>query len=164
MKTFFLTALTAVIASAIPVKLTTSLPSPQRVGSVIGLLPRIQPTGPGLYNFRYMVSVNGGPFRVVRDFSQDPTFSWSPELYEHQARIRLTVRVGAEMSDAEIPFAILPRASSGAGCDSDVTSTRCPVQRTALSRRLAIPSDVPFERRRELDANSESALPRFDNQ
>ena len=50
----------------------------------------------GTYNFRYMVSVNGGPFRMVRDFSQDATFFWSPELYEHEARIRVTVRLANE--------------------------------------------------------------------
>src|SRR5947209_10933143 len=115
MKMFVLAALAAgMAAAAIPVQLATSLPSPQPVGTVIGLLPRLSPPGPGLYNFRYMVSVNGGPFRMVRDFSQDPTFFWSPELYEHQARIRVTVRLAKETSDAEIPFAIVPRAKSAA--------------------------------------------------
>jgi arylsulfate sulfotransferase len=128
MKTFVLAALAAGLASAaIPVRLTTSLPSPQPVGAVIGLVPRIQPVGPApalmpgppvrsgpLYTFRYMVSVNGGPFRMVRDFSQEPTFFWSPDLYEHEARIRMTVRLAKETSDAEIPFAIVPRAKSAA--------------------------------------------------
>src|SRR5436305_15074546 len=99
MKTFLIAALAASMASAaIPVKLTTSLPSPQPVGSIIGILPRVPVVGPGPYNFRYMVSVNGGPFRIVRDFSQDPTFAWSPELYEHQARVRVSVRVGTDTS------------------------------------------------------------------
>lgn len=138
MKALLITVVTAVIASAIPVRLTTDVPSPQRVGAVVGLLPRIQPTGPGLYNFRYMVSVNRGPFRVVRDFSQDPTFSWSPELYEHEARVRVTVRVGADTSDAEIPFAIVPRAKSTAV----VTPTSHPL--VALFSAPACPEGSQF--------------------
>src|SRR4051794_17834000 len=139
MKTFVLAALAAGMASAaIPVQLMTSLPSPQPVGTAIGLLPRVQPVGPGLYNFRYMVSVNGGTFRMVRDFSQDPTFLWSPELYEHQARIRLTVRVAKETSDAEIPFAIVPRAKSAAL----ITPTSHPL--VALFSAPACPEGAQF--------------------
>ncbi len=139
MKTLLVAALAAGMASAaIPVQLTTSLPSPQPVGRVIGLVPRLTPTGPGLYNFRYMVSVNGGPFRMVRDFSQDPIFFWSPELYEHQARIRVTVRLAKETSDAEIPFTIEPRAKSAAL----VTPTTNPL--VALFSAPACPEGAQF--------------------
>src|SRR5580765_3896757 len=80
-------------SAAMSVKLETSVPSPQPVGAVIGLVPRIQVSpGPPAYNYRYSVSTAGSPFRVVRDFSQAPDFAWAPELYEHEARLRVTVR------------------------------------------------------------------------
>ena len=41
---------------------------------------------------QYSVSVDGGPFHMIRDFSQERMFTWSPELYEHEARVRVTVR------------------------------------------------------------------------
>ena len=66
------------------VHMQSSLPSPQPVGSTpIGLT-----SWPGLeesltrdmFVFQYSVSVNGGPFRIVRDFSQQDSFAWAPEL------------------------------------------------------------------------------------
>src|SRR3954447_12571031 len=77
---------------ALAVHLHTSLPSPQAVGVPVGLLPQVENAGRGMVVYRYSVSVNGGPFRVVRDFSQQALFAWAPELFEHSAMLRLTVR------------------------------------------------------------------------
>jgi hypothetical protein len=76
--------------------------------------------------FRYSVSVDGGSFHVVRDFSQQPDFLWSPELYEHDSSIRLTVRDNAtkEMVEAELPFRIVTRVK---GQQASVTPTVNPV-------------------------------------
>ena len=124
----FLVAFATVAActAAIPVKLVTSVPSPQPVGAVIGLFPTVQSFTPGVYTYRYMVSTGNGPFRVVRDFSQEPAFSWSPELYEHEARIRVTVRINGakETSDAEVPFTIVSRVN---GANPVVTPTSHPL-------------------------------------
>ena len=59
--------------------------------------------------FRYSVSVNGGPFRVVRDFSQQPLFAWAPELFEQTATIRVDVRNNETKATAqdELPFRIV---------------------------------------------------------
>jgi len=48
------------------------------VGTPIGLMPQLENPGTGMLVYRYSVSVNGGPFRVVRDFSQQPLFAWAP--------------------------------------------------------------------------------------
>src|SRR3954463_1464633 len=112
MKTIVLAILSVAAASAaISVKLGTTVPSPQLVGSVIGLIARLEVAGPPIYTYRYTVSTAGGPFRVVRDFSQAPDFAWSPELYEHEARVRVTVRNSTTKgsADAEIPFRIVSR-------------------------------------------------------
>ncbi|HVP00265.1 MAG TPA: aryl-sulfate sulfotransferase [Bryobacteraceae bacterium] len=61
--------------------------------------------------FRYSVSVNGGPFRIVRDFSQESNFIWSPELYEHSATIRLIARnnESKETAQDDMRFQIVSR-------------------------------------------------------
>jgi hypothetical protein len=73
-----------------------------------------------------MVSEGNGPFRMLRDFSQDPTFSWSPELYEHEARVRVTVRNARskETADAELPFRIVARVKDS---NAIVTPTSHPL-------------------------------------
>src|SRR4051794_27964118 len=90
MKTIFFAIVSVAAASgAMSVKLESSVPSPQPVGSAIGFIPRVEISGPAMYTYRYSVSTAGGPFRIVRDFSQAADFTWSPELYEHEARIRV---------------------------------------------------------------------------
>src|SRR5215216_1758698 len=74
------------------VRLHTSMPSPQPVGAVIGLMPHVENVAQGMLVYRYSISIDGGPSRVVRDFSQQREFVWSPPLYEHAARIHITVR------------------------------------------------------------------------
>ena len=119
----------AIVASgsgAITIDLASSVPSPQPVGTVIGFMPRLQITPPGAVNYRYAISTNGGPFRVVRDFTQDPSFVWAPELYEHSATIRLTVRKSSdkETADAEVRFQIVSRVK---GSNAMVTATSHPL-------------------------------------
>jgi hypothetical protein len=60
---------------------------------------------------RYSVSVNGGPFRIVRDFSQQAIFAWAPALFEQSATIRVTVRNNESKATAqdELPFQIVSR-------------------------------------------------------
>src|SRR5689334_6973280 len=70
------------------VSLVSTLPSPQPVGTPIGFSPRIQNVSKGMLVFRYTVSTDGGPFHMVRDFSQQRDLTWIPALYEHNAAIR----------------------------------------------------------------------------
>jgi hypothetical protein len=79
-------------AAPLAIHLHSTLPSPQPVGTTIGFSPRIENSSKGMHVFRYSVSVNSGPFHVVRDFSQNRDFAWTPELYEHAAAIRVTAR------------------------------------------------------------------------
>src|SRR5258706_4532589 len=111
-----LTALTAPIASAAPlsVRLMSGLPSPQRVGTVLALVPHLENNQPGMHVFRYSVSVDGGAFHLIRDFSQQRELVWAPALYEHDARVRVTVRNNAthDTAEAELPFRIVSRVTS----------------------------------------------------
>jgi hypothetical protein len=108
--------LTVSIASAAPlgVRLASGLPSPQPVGTSVSLVPQVENPERGMHVFRYSVSEDGGPFRIIRDFSQQQEFVWAPALYEHQARVRLTVRNNATGSTAEtdLPFRIASRVKN----------------------------------------------------
>jgi arylsulfate sulfotransferase len=98
------------------VRILSNVPSPQPVGTVIGLsaLPKYE--GDPLQTmqqlrFRYSVSVDGSEFRVVRDFSRQPDFGWRPELYDHEARVKVTVKniETKQTGEAEFPFRIVSR-------------------------------------------------------
>src|SRR4051812_11969215 len=98
------------------VRLLPTLPSPQPVGTPIGLMPETENVGPGMHVVRYSVSVNGRPFHVIRDFSQQPMFVWAPELFEQTAIIRVDVRNNETKATArdELSFRIVPRVKGTA--------------------------------------------------
>jgi hypothetical protein len=98
--------------SPLTVHLQSNVPSPQRVGTPIGLMPKTDYTGQDMIVYRYSVSVNNGPFRVVRDYSQNPLFAWMPELVEQNATIRVNIRNNKTQAAAqdEMRFQIVPRA------------------------------------------------------
>jgi arylsulfate sulfotransferase len=93
------------------VRLRPNLPSPQPVGTIVGLLPRVENAAQSMHVYRFSVSVDGGPFHILRDFSQNDYFEWSPALYEHQAHIRVTVRDNKTkaIAEAELPYQIVSR-------------------------------------------------------
>jgi arylsulfate sulfotransferase len=112
-------------AAPLTVQLLPSLASPQPVGTIISLVPRLENTSHAKYVAQYSVSVDGGPFRMVRDFSQDLPFAWSPDLYDHEARIRVRVRENdtKEIAEAQLPFRIVSRIK---GSQPLVTATPNP--------------------------------------
>src|SRR6516164_7382464 len=98
-------------AAPLSVRILTSLPSPQPVGTPIGLAPAIENAEKGTLVFRYSVSVDSGPSQIIRDFSQQREFTWSPALYEHRATIRVVVRNNdtKETAQDELPFGVVSR-------------------------------------------------------
>ncbi len=144
-------AITIAASGAIKIELASSVPSPQPVGAAIGFIPRVQIMPPGMFNYRYAVSVNGGPFRAVRDFSQDPRFTWAPELYEHEAIVRVTVRNGTnkETADAEARFKIVPRVN---GSNAVVSPTSHPLVALFSAPACAQGSEFRVAFRRKGDA------------
>src|SRR5579862_5374734 len=79
------------------VTLVSSLPSPQPVGTVIMLEARPAVDGDPdkqtrFLQYRFSVSVDGSPFRILSDFNEDSGFAWRPDLFEHEARIKVTMR------------------------------------------------------------------------
>ena len=101
----------AAAAPPLAVTLRSNLPSPQAVGTIVTLAPHLENATRATYVARYEVSIDGGPFRMIRDFSQNMLFAWSPELYEHQAQVRVTVRNNnnQETASAELPFRVVSR-------------------------------------------------------
>ena len=112
----------------IAVHMQSSLPSPQPVGTPIGLTswPGIESLTRDTFVFQYSVSVNGGPFHIVRDFSQQGSFAWAPELFEQTAKIRVVVRNNSTKAtgQAELPFQIVSRVK---GKEQVVTPTSHPL-------------------------------------
>ncbi|HVP00267.1 MAG TPA: aryl-sulfate sulfotransferase [Bryobacteraceae bacterium] len=102
--------------SAPSVRIVPALVSPQPVGTVIGLVAVAKEDGDPFkvlskLRFRFSVSVDGSPFRVVRDFSSQATCNWRPDLFEHQARVKVTLKnIATKMTaESELPFQIVPR-------------------------------------------------------
>src|SRR5262245_12642560 len=100
------------------VQIRSALTSPQPVGTVIGLTAVPKAEGDlfklmGKLRFRYSVSVDGSGFRIVRDFAPSTAFAWRPELYEHEARVKVTVlnTDSKETGEAEFPFRIVSRVA-----------------------------------------------------
>jgi len=112
----------------ITVHMQTSLPSPQPVGTPIGLTSSIgmESLSKDMYVYQYSVSVNGGPFLIVKDFSQEYAFAWTPELFEQAATIRVKVRNNETKATGEtdLPFQFVSRVQ---GMAQVVTPTSHPL-------------------------------------
>src|SRR4051812_7515026 len=100
------------------VHIFTELPSPQPVGTVIGIAAIGKDEGEpekyaGLLRYRLSAADEGGTFHVIRDFSRQSEFTWMPELYDHEARVKVTVlnTKTKQTGEAELPFWISPRVA-----------------------------------------------------
>jgi hypothetical protein len=103
-----------VAETPLSVHLRSNLPSPQPVGTPVGFTAMPSAVGPSsrdTFVFQYSVSVNGGPFRIVHDYSQDIAFAWTPELFEQSLTIRVKVRDDdtKATTQAEMPFQFVSR-------------------------------------------------------
>ena len=150
---------TVLVAGEPSVRLLSSLPSPQPVGTVIGLTAVPKDEGDplrlfGKFRFRFSVSTDGADYRILSDFSPQPLFAWRPELYEHDARVRVTVlnTESKKTAEAELPFRIVARI---AGQQAAATPTANPL--VALFSFPPCPSGsqfrVAFRRQGDSDAH-----------
>jgi arylsulfate sulfotransferase len=133
-----------VAETPLSVRLQSTLPSPQPVGTPIGFTAL--PSAVGLaardtFNFQYSVSVNGGPFRIVHDYSQQNAFAWTPDLFEQNVTIRVNVRDddAKTTAQAEMPFQFVSRVK---GKTAVVTPTAHPL--VALFSAPPCPQDSQF--------------------
>ncbi len=140
------------------VHMQSSLPSPQPVGTPIGLTswPGLESLTRDMFVFQYSVSVNGGPFRIVRDFSQQDSFAWAPELFEQTAKIRVVVRNNATKAtgQTELPFQIVSRIK---GTGQVVTPTSHPL--VALFSAAPCPEGSQFRVAFHADGEAISLTP-----
>src|SRR5260370_35124930 len=112
-----LVAATACAGPATTVQIFTDRNSPQAVGTVNGVSAVGKDEGEPekympLLRYRFSVAEQGDTFRIVSDFNQNSEFAWRPELYEHDARLKVTVlNTKTKLTtDQEITFRIDPRA------------------------------------------------------
>ncbi len=99
------------------VRLQANLSSPQPVGTPLGLTAQPLTTGSSArdkFVFQYSVSVSGGPFRIVHDYSQQYAFAWTPDLFEQSVTIRVRVRDNdtKAIAQAEMPFQFVSRVKA----------------------------------------------------
>ncbi len=138
----FVFAGSALAYAAPTVRIAPNVTSPQLVGTVVGLSSSAKDEAKGMIVYRYSVSEDGGPFRIVRDFSQAANFAWRPALYEHDARVRVTARNNEtkQTADAELPFRVSSRV---AGDQPLATPTANPL--VALFSAPACPEGQQFQ-------------------
>jgi len=151
-----------VAETPLTVKLQTTLPSPQPVGTPIGLTASPSAVGPAsrhTFVFQYSVSVNGGPFRIVHDYSQQSAFAWTPDLFEQKVTIRVKLRDddAKTAAEAEIPFQFVSRVKRNA---SVITPTAHPL--VALLSAPACPQGGDF--RAVFHADGEDVISRTPDQ
>ena len=115
---FSFVAATVVSWAAPSIQIFTDRTSPQPVGTVIGVSAMAKDEGePDKYlpllRYRFSVAGQAGTFRVIHDFSRGSEFAWQPELYEHDARLKVTVfnTKTKQTGETEVPFHITPRAA-----------------------------------------------------
>lgn len=113
-------------AAPMKIHIVTDVPSPQPVGTVIGLTARVDGGTAGDLAFRFDVSESGGPFELLSDYSREATFAWAPGLYEHESKVRVAVlnQQTKEAAEAELDFRMVPRKM---GADGTVTPTANPL-------------------------------------
>jgi arylsulfate sulfotransferase len=100
------------------VQIFTELPSPQPVGTVIGLSVIGKDEGEpekyaSLLRYRLSATDESGRFHIIRDFSRQSEFTWTPELYDYEARVKVTVlnTKTKQSGETEVPFRISPRVA-----------------------------------------------------
>ena len=108
---------------------------------------------------QFSVSVNGGPFRIVRDFSQSPSFVWTPDLFEQTATLRVKVRNNETKAtgQAEVPFQIVSRVKGSA-------STVTPTSNSLVALFSAPPCPEGSQFRVDFQAHGEESVSRTPNQ
>lgn len=101
------------------ISLTPSEPAPQLVGTPITWTATVPNATPSLV-YQFSVGSPGGPFRVVRDFSPDDSFTWAP-MQEGTYRIRVAVKDGFGASDTQ-PTVVTDKVNSRVTGDGPVVS------------------------------------------
>jgi len=100
------------------VQIFTELPSPQPVGTVIGITAIGKDEGEpekyaALLRYRLSAADERGTFHIIRDFGRQSEFTWTPELYDYETRIKVTVlnTKTKQTGEVELPFRISPRVT-----------------------------------------------------
>ena len=129
-------------ASPFSVRLLASACSSQPIGVRVGLQPFEDSAPGGMAVYRYSISANAGPFRIIRDYSQDPAFVWSPELYEHDATVRVSVRINEtkDIATGDLSYRIVARVKGSA---PQITPSANPL--VALFSAPACPEGSKFQ-------------------
>jgi arylsulfate sulfotransferase len=106
------TALTNHAMATPVVTLTTSVPSPQILGTSVTLMGGATDTDPGILSFRFEIGASGSASStMVRDYSVDPTFVFTPMLSEGSYQFVVVARNNSTLKTASqtiTPYVFTP--------------------------------------------------------
>ncbi len=105
------------LSASITVSLTSSVSSPQLVGTTITWTATGSDTSPGTLDYRFSVSPKGGAYQILQDFDVSNAFEWTPSTREGTYNIQviarnITTRTTATMV---VPFTATPRVTVNGG-------------------------------------------------
>src|SRR4051812_44203533 len=99
----------ASVAAAMSVSVTSSVPSPARVGTVVTFNAQADDAGDQLW-YRFRIRSQNGDFQTVRDFGPVPTLKWTATAHEGTFDLEITARdlVSGETAQSATFFEFTP--------------------------------------------------------
>jgi arylsulfate sulfotransferase len=93
------------VCATIRLRVTTSLPSPQPLGTPVVLTAGAQDSNSGVLNYKFEVMQPGSSaFSVMQDFSLTNSFSWTPTYSEATYQLRVTARNFSSGETSQVPL------------------------------------------------------------
>ena len=80
---------------------TTSVSSPQPLGTTVTFTASATDTDAGTISYRYQIGAGGGPLHMVRDFSVTPTFVFTPTATPANYQIVVTARNNSTLNTGQ---------------------------------------------------------------
>ena len=110
-----LLSVTLPLAATITVTLSPNLPGPQFVGTSITWTAAANDTQAGAHEFRFGAQPNGGLARILKDFSPQNFWTWTPADFEGTFNVQVTVRniSTGSIASASVPYQIASRLVGG---------------------------------------------------
>jgi hypothetical protein len=121
-------ALSTPVLATPTVTLGTSLLSPQPLGTTITLTATGNDTDAGTISYKYEIgSSKGSTLSMVRDFSVDPTFVFTPTQHETTFQFKVTARNNTTLQTGTFVFSPFKFTSLVVGNQAVVTATANPM-------------------------------------
>ena len=110
-----LLAMAAPLAATVTVQLSSSVPSPQAVGTSIAFTAAAVDSAAGVLDYQFSVALAGQSPQVMVDYSLQPVFTWTPTAREGNYVIQVIARdkVAGQSATLQAAFTIASRVTGG---------------------------------------------------